>query len=47
MYISDIVNVLQHLHFTNGQILLLLDRGVRDYIVRALRGPLQRRRCEA
>ena len=37
MTVGDVIHVLQHLGFVNGQGLLLLDRGVRDYLVRALR----------
>jgi hypothetical protein len=33
MSAGDIIHVLQHLGFVNGQGLLLLDRGVRDYLV--------------
>jgi hypothetical protein len=34
---ADLVEVLQHLPFVSGHCVVRLDRGVRDYLVRALR----------
>jgi hypothetical protein len=35
---ADLIEVLQHLHFTGGHCVLRIDRGVRDYLVHMLRG---------
>jgi hypothetical protein len=43
MSAGDIIHVLQHLGFVNGLGLLLLDRGIRDYLVRALRQAVKER----
>jgi hypothetical protein len=37
MTAGDMVHVLQYLGFVGGKGLIRLDRGVRDYLVRALR----------
>jgi hypothetical protein len=37
MTAADICHALQDMQFTNGHALLSVDRGVRDYLVRALR----------
>ncbi len=37
MTVADLVEVLQHLPFVGGHCVVRIDRGVRDYLVRALR----------
>ncbi len=39
MTVADLVDVLEHMRFAGGQaITLRMDRGVRDYLLRVLRG---------
>ncbi len=39
MTVADLVDVLEHVRFAGGQVITLrIDRGVRDYLVRMLRG---------
>ncbi len=39
MTVTDLVDVLEHLSFAGGQTSMLrIDRGVRDYLVRMLKG---------
>ncbi len=39
MTVTDLVDVLEHLRFAGGQTSMLrIDRGVRDYLVRMLKG---------
>jgi hypothetical protein len=39
MTVADLVDVLEHLRFPGGQaITVRIDRGVRDYLLRMLRG---------
>ncbi len=37
MTVGDLIEVLQHLPFSGGHCVVRIDRGVRDYLVRALR----------